>query len=201
MRMHGIDVSRETLERLEVYVDLVRKWNPKINLVSKPSLDDIWQRHIADSVQLNNLAPSGDTWVDLGSGGGFPGIVLAILGLEAATDREFTLIESDHRKSTFLRTAIRELELKAQVLSQRIEEVPPLKADVLSARALADLDTLLGFASRHLHPAGTALFPKGETWEKEEHAAREQWSYSCEVIKSKTNPDAAILKIKDILRV
>lgn len=197
----SLDVSRETIERLEAYVDLVKKWNPKINLVSKASLGDIWHRHILDSAQLFDLAPDSESWVDLGSGGGFPGIVLSILALERNPKGRFTLVESDQRKSAFLRTAIRELDLNAKVLAQRIEDVPPLKAQALSARALADLDILLGFGAKHLASDGTALFPKGESWEKEDRAARERWSYSCEVITSKTNPDAAVLKIKDILRV
>ena len=201
MAPDDLNVSRETLDKLQAFADLVQKWTSKINLISKPSVPEVWDRHILDSAQLYDLAPSSGHWIDLGSGGGFPGIVVCILAQGQGADQTFTLVESDQRKSTFLRTAIRELSLDARVLTQRIEEIAPLQADILSARALADLDALLGFAEMHLKPGGTALFPKGAQWEKEHRDAQIQWSYDCDPIKSKTNPDAAILKIKDIARV
>lgn len=201
MRTAPPDVSRETLADLEHFAALVEKWTARINLISRATVADVWERHILDSTQLYSLVHTSGHWVDLGSGGGFPGIVVAILARGQGADQRFTLVESDTRKSTFLRTAIRELNLDATVLAQRIEEVPPLNADILSARALADLSTLLGFADRHLAPGGTALFPKGAAHEKELDDARTQWSYSCETIKSSTNPEAAVLKIKDIARV
>ena len=201
MTPDDLNVSRETLDKLQAFADLVQKWTSKINLISKPSVPEVWDRHILDSAQLYDLAPSSGHWIDLGSGGGFPGIVVCILAQGQGADQTFTLVESDQRKSTFLRTAIRELSLDARVLTQRIEEIAPLQADILSARALADLDALLGFAEMHLKPGGTALFPKGAQWEKEHRDAQIQWSYDCDPIKSKTNPDAAILQIKDIARV
>ena len=198
--LRKLDVSRETFEKLEAFGELVRKWNPRINLVSKSSLDDLWTRHILDSVQVFNLAEGSGVWVDLGSGGGFPGIVVSILNQE---ERHFdvTLVESDQRKCAFLRTAIRELTLEASVKNERIEEVKSLNADVLSARALADLTKLLGFAELHLKPEGTALFPKGQSWQREGEEARLSWMYGLEPVPSQTNPEAAILKIKDIARV
>ena len=198
--LRKLDVSRETFEKLEAFGELVRKWNPRINLVSKSSLDDLWTRHILDSVQVFNLAEGSGVWVDLGSGGGFPGIVVSILNQE---ERHFdvTLVESDQRKCAFLRTAIRELTLEASVKNERIEEVKSLNADVLSARALADLTKLLGFAELHLKPEGTALFPKGQSWQREGEEARLSWMYGLESVPSQTNPEAAILKIKDIARV
>jgi 16S rRNA (guanine527-N7)-methyltransferase len=201
MTPDDLNVSRETLDKLQAFADLVQKWTSKINLISKPSVPEVWDRHILDSAQLYDLAPSSGHWIDIGSGGGFPGIVVCILAQGQGADQTFTLVESDQRKSTFLRTAIRELSLDARVLTQRIEEIAPMQADILSARALADLDALLGFAEMHLKPGGTALLPKGAQWEKEHRDAQIQWSYDCDPIKSKTNPDAAILKIKDIARV
>ena len=197
----GVDVSRETFEKLEAFAHLVKKWNPKINLISKSSVQDLWDRHICDSAQLFHLAPSFGKWVDLGSGGGFPGIVIAILGQGVSANGDVTLVESDQRKCAFLRTAIREIDLSADVIADRIENIPPLAADVISARALADIKTLLIHTKRHLKPGGTAIFPKGETWRKEHKEAQHIWSYSCEAITSATNPAAAILKIKDISRV
>lgn len=197
----GLNVSRETLERLEAYMRLVEKWTVKINLISKASIPHIWNRHIRDSAQIYNLAPPCKNWLDLGSGGGFPGIVVAIIAAEKSPDTKVTLVESDQRKCAFLRSALRELSLVGSVISERIETLHPQNADVLSARALADLDGLLSFSDRHLSPAGVGIFPKGENWRKEHSAAQERWSYRCEAITSITNPAAAVLKIEDIRRV
>ncbi|OAN67663.1 16S rRNA (guanine(527)-N(7))-methyltransferase RsmG [Sulfitobacter sp. EhC04] len=199
--LDGLNVSRETSDLLLQFSALVERWTVKINLISKASVGDIWKRHVADSAQLFELAPEFDHWVDLGSGGGFPGIVIAIIGKEAQPDAKITLVESDLRKATFLRTAIRELGLNATVIADRNEEMPSLCADVLSARALADLPTLLEYADLHLVRTGTAIFPKGQNWRKEDEAARELWSYTLEPVKSKTSAEAAILLIKDVSRV
>lgn len=199
--LDGLNVSRETSDLLLQFSALVERWTVKINLISKASVGDIWERHVADSAQLFELASEFDHWVDLGSGGGFPGIVIAIIGKEAQPDAKITLVESDLRKATFLRTAIRELGLNATVIADRIEEMPSLSADVLSARALADLPTLLEYADLHLVRTGTAIFPKGQNWRKEDEAARELWSYTLEPVKSKTSAEAAILLIKDVSRV
>ncbi|MFK7745012.1 MAG: 16S rRNA (guanine(527)-N(7))-methyltransferase RsmG [Roseobacter sp.] len=195
------NVSRETLDRLTTYHDLLIKWNPKINLVSKSSISDIWNRHIWDSAQIVPFASEGTSWLDIGSGGGFPGLVVAIYAKELQPDRKVTMVESDQRKTAFLRTVIRELGLNAEVLAKRVEAMDAFAADVLSARALADLDALLGFADRHLSTSGTAFFLKGEKWEKEVQIARESWSFDLRAHKSKTSPTAAILEIKEIQRV
>lgn len=195
------DVSRETFERLELYVALIEKWNPRINLVSKASLLDLWDRHIWDSAQIFDIHSTAELWADFGSGGGMPAIILAIFAKQHQTDVDFHLVESDQRKCAFLRTVIREAELKATVSACRIEELEPLKANVISARALTDLNGLLGFVERHSGPDAVAIFPKGETWEKEIEQAQQFWSFECEEFRSKTNPNAAILKIKDIARV
>lgn len=196
----ALNVSRETFDKLAAFAELVRKWNPKINLVSKNSLDDLWQRHILDSVQVFELAEGEGHWVDLGSGGGFPGIVVAILNQEEQ-NFQVTMVESDQRKCAFLRTAIRELGLTALVKTERIEQLDGLGADILSARALADLTQLLDFTELHLNSDGTALFPKGQNWRSEDSDAKQVWAYALEAVESKTNPTASILKIKDITRV
>lgn len=194
-----IDVSRETMERFEHFSALITKWNPKINLIA--SVDDLWSRHIEDSVQIYELSSNTETWADIGSGGGFPGIICAIMAKDNNPDQQFTFIESDSRKCTFLRTAIRELELNAKVITDRIEKTDPVSALTLSARALAPLSLLLEYAERHLHPDGVALFMKGENWQIEHKDAQDQWRYDLDVVKSKTNPAAAVLRIKDINRV
>lgn len=195
------NVSRETMADLRAFEVLVRKWTKKINLVSHRDSAQIWERHIVDSVQVYRLAPPDGDWLDIGSGGGFPGIAAAILGKHECSNRKFTLVDSDQRKCAFLRTAVRELSLNAQVYAERIETMRPLLAQVLSARALDDLTGLLEYAELHMSKNGTALFPKGANWEKEHVDAQNQWSYNLEVINSRTNPDATILKIKELTRV
>ncbi|SNS10423.1 16S rRNA (guanine(527)-N(7))-methyltransferase RsmG [Antarctobacter heliothermus] len=200
--MLGYAVSRETSERLTLYLALLEKWNPRINLVARSTIKDAVQRHFIDSAQLSALdkAQSGP-WVDLGSGGGFPGLVVAILKTELAPDRRVTLIESDTRKATFLRTVIRQTDLTTRVLSERIEKASPQNAVTVSARALAPLTKLLDFAARHLSPQGSALLMKGENWGKEVEDARAQWQFSCTPHTSKTNPNAVVLEIGDLVHV
>lgn len=194
------DVSRETLDRLTRYHDLLLKWNRRINLVSRSTETEIWERHIWDSAQVYDLAPASGHWMDIGSGGGFPGLVIAIIAMERNPERCVTLVESDQRKSAFLRTVIRELPLNAVVKVSRVEALLPAQTDVLSARALADLDSLLHFAERHLIKGGRALFMKGENWENEVEIARKRWSFTLDAHKSKTSPKAAILEIKELQR-
>ncbi len=197
-----LNVSRETLERLKTYEALLRKWTPRINLVARSTLPDLWRRHFVDSVQIADLAPQEvNHWADLGSGAGFPGLVIAIMALETGTPNRVTLVESDARKCAFLRTVIRETGARATVINDRIENIPPLGADVLSARALADLTTLLGFVEQHMKPDGTAIFPKGETWQKEVEAAQTAWTFAAQLAKSKTETGPVILTITGVARV
>jgi 16S rRNA (guanine527-N7)-methyltransferase len=199
-QLAGRSVSRETYDRLRAFESLVQRWTPAINLVSKASLLALWDRHIVDSAPLFWLAPDATHWVDLGSGGGFPGIVVAILGQEHAPAMRITLVESDLRKATFLRQAARSLDLRVVVLSKRIDDIPPLDADVLSARALAALPELLGFADRHLRKDGVAVFPKGARHAEEVAAARKAWTFDLNVQQSLSEPEAAILMIRNIHR-
>jgi len=196
------DVSRETLERLHVFAALAQKWTRRINLVSRNDAAHLWQRHIIDSAQIWPLRPEGiGHWVDLGAGGGFPGMVLAIIGSGDADPPRFTLIESDMRKAAFLVTAARETGCPVTVIAERIENAPPQRADVVSARALAPLDTLLGWAERHVTTEGTCIFPKGRSWRTELSEAAENWRLDHEIIPSITNRDSVVLKIKGFSRV
>ena len=198
----GVDVSRETLERLGAFEDLVRKWTKKINLIARNDAEHIWDRHIVDSAQVWESAPvEWNHWVDIGSGGGFPAIILAAIAVEKKPDARFTLIESDQRKATFLRTAIRELNLNAIVLDDRIELAPPQNADVISARALASLTILLGFAERHLAPNGIAVFQKGKIADDEIIEAKHTWAFDYNKAPSITNSDACVISIKGFSRV
>ena len=197
----GLDVSRETWGRLDRYESLLRKWTPAINLVSRSTLDEIWTRHFVDSAQLLLCAP--DTarhWTDLGAGGGFPGLVIAILAQELRPDLSVTLVESDLRKCTFLREVARQTETPVTVLAERAERLPPLHADIVSARALAPLRALVRLAERHLAPGGTALFLKGLNHEAELSDALETFRFTFQKRASQTDPQAVILSIGDLAR-
>lgn len=197
----GIDVSRETLADLQAFAALVLKWTPKINLISASSHAMIWDRHVVDSVQVYRHAPDDfHLWLDIGSGGGFPGIVAAILGKARHPDAQFVLIESDQRKVAFLRTAIRELGLTARVLADRIEEVPPAGADVVSVRALGSVSFLLPLIMQHIHPAGLAIMHKGRQASTEIAEARQNWLFELEEQPSLTDPEARLLLIQRICR-
>lgn len=197
----NLGVSRETTDRLKTLERLLIKWNPAINLVSRATLPQAWDRHILDSAQIFHLAPPSKTWADLGSGGGFPGLVIACLARELRPELTVTLVESDQRKATFLRQASRELSLDTTVISARIEVVDPLLVSVLSARALAPLGDLLAFTHRHMHPEGTALFPKGTTWRDEVARAREGWHFDYTAHPSATDPNGVILAVKAVRHV
>lgn len=194
-----LDVSRETSEKLSAFCALVARWTPAINLVAKSTAADMWNRHLLDSAQIFSLLPPDAThWADLGSGGGFPGLVVAILAEQTAPALSVTLVESDRRKSVFLTEAARTLALRVKVVTQRIEDVPPLMADVLSARALAPLPVLCGYAARHLAQGGKAIFQKGAAHAEEIAEARKSWSFDLQVHPSKTDAFAVVLEMKAI---
>jgi 16S rRNA (guanine527-N7)-methyltransferase len=189
-------VSRETRERLNTYAELLRKWQRSINLFGPRTLDDLWNRHFTDSAQLLPLIPpSARVLVDFGSGAGFPGLVLAILGVS-----QVHLIESDQRKATFLREVARATGTPVTVHAKRIEQVASFPADVVSARALAPLGDLLGFAAPFLHPDSLCLFPKGQMAEDELTAASRTWNINVDRIQSVTDPSATILRLSQVSR-
>lgn len=196
-----MNVSRETSEKLKHYEATLRKWNPKINLVAKSTMDDLKTRHFEDSAQVFGRIPvKTRKLVDLGSGGGFPGLVIAIMAGEHGYPEQTTLIESDQRKSAFLRTVLRETGTQATVTTERIEKAPPQDADVITARALTDLTGLLGHCERHLRPGGRAIFLKGRNWREEVEQAKIQWNFDLDTIQSLTEPDAVLLEIEGIER-
>lgn len=190
-------VSRETLDRLAAYEATLRKWQPKINLVGPSTLPDAWRRHFLDAAQLFPLLPDGvRVLVDLGSGAGFPGLVLAIMGVP-----EVHLVESDTRKSAFLREAARAAGASVTVHNKRIEAVSPIAADVVTARALAPLNDLLGWAYPFLQDRGVALFPKGQNVADELTDTTKYWKMQTERFDSRTDPTGTILRVSGIARV
>jgi len=193
-----LGVSRETLDRLDIYARLLTKWNRAVNLVGPDSLPDLWRRHVLDSAQLLPQLPQAPAGrvrrvADLGSGAGFPGLVLAILGAG-----EIHLVESDGRKAQFLREVSRETAAGAQVHQARIEDLSPLCADCVTARALAPLDRLLDYAARHLAPGGVALFLKGRGAAEELTQAAARWSMAVTRHPSRSDPGGTILRIGEL---
>ncbi len=196
-----LDVSRETLGKLESYVALVEKWQPRINLVSPASLADIWTRHIWDSAQLalhisdgSHIQDGSKRLVDVGSGAGFPGLVLAIL-----TDAECHLVESDQKKAVFLSTVIRECGLMAEVHNHRVETLPCLEASMITARALAPLDRLVPLLAPQLRPGTRCLFLKGAQAKAELDAlAKVQdmtMNFTWRLHPSLTNPEGSVIDL------
>ncbi|MBP7240603.1 MAG: 16S rRNA (guanine(527)-N(7))-methyltransferase RsmG [Amaricoccus sp.] len=196
------NVSRETADRLAVLHDLVLKWNPRVNLIGRADAANIWQRHIADSAQLWRLVP-GEAWhwADMGSGAGFPGLVIAAIAADVRPGLRVTLVESDGRKAVFLSQAARNMGLSVDVRDVRIEALEPLEADVLSARALAPLETLLGHVEKHRRASGIGLFPKGRGVHKEIEAAGARWRFDHRLHSSATDPEAAIVEVGALSRV
>lgn len=195
------DLSDVTRGRLRVYLDLLNRWNPSINLVSPGSLSDALSRHMADSAQLVDFCvPGRHLWADLGSGGGFPGLVVAILAKEQFPETRFVLVEADARKAAFLSTVSRETNVPVEVRNARIEDMKPMGADILSARALAPLTRLLGLAFRHLGAEGKCLFLKGSRYEAEIEEAKKEWSFNLTVHPSRIAAGSALLEIKDLKR-
>jgi len=193
-----VGVSRETLERLETYAQLLGKWQRAINLVGPATLPDLWRRHFLDSAQLSSFLPilAGRTRriADLGSGAGFPGLVLAILGCG-----EVHLVESDRRKAQFLREVSRETGARTRLHEARIEELSPLSADLVTARALAPLERLLDYVGRHLAPGGLALLPKGREAAAELTRAQRRWSMTVEQRPSLSDAEGSVLVIGDLV--
>lgn len=194
-----LNVSRETFEKLELLERELRRWQAIKNLVGPGTLSQIWERHIVDSLQLLDLAPGAKTWLDLGSGAGFPGLVLAIAGAEKGL--KVHLVESNSRKCAFLRHIVRLTGSAAIVHEARLETVIPDfigKTDVVSARALAALTQLLDWTMPVLKAGTIGLFPKGRDAEIELTEARKKWTFEVEILPSLTDSDARILRITSI---
>ena len=192
-----LDVSRETLDRLRAYVDLLTNWNRRINLVGAASLTDVWRRHILDSGQLvRHIGSDVRVLVDLGSGAGLPGLILGILGVP-----EVHLIEADQRKAAFLREAARATGACATVHAARIESVAPFPADVVTARALAPVPQLLERSVPFLTGGTICLFLKGRDLQDELTAVPEKWIMQTQVLVSIADPTGNILRVEGLRAV
>ena len=186
-------VSRETLDRLQIYADLLARWNRAINLVGPATLSDLWRRHMLDSAQLIPLLPTRDllTLADLGSGAGFPGLVLALCDVG-----EVHLIESDQKKTTFLREVLRETSTAATIHCERIESISDLQVDVVTARALAPLADLVAYAAPLMKPDGLCLFLKGQGIADELTQLPKALQDKCDRIPSRSDLSGCVLRLE-----
>lgn len=189
-------VSRETLARLEAYVELLSAWNRRINLVGPRTMGDVWRRHILDSAQLLPLVPpKARVLLDVGSGAGLPGLVLAIV-----SGQETHLVEADQRKCVFLREAARVTETKLHVHAQRLEECPRFRADLLTARAFAPLPDLLDQVEDFIDTHSILLFLKGKTAGEELTQARKGWKMRASLQQSVSDPSGTVLRMEQVIR-
>jgi 16S rRNA (guanine527-N7)-methyltransferase len=195
----GFDVSRETIERLSILAAELRRWQSVKNLVGPKTLNEVWSRHIADSLQLLPLVVDAKIWLDLGSGAGFPGLVVAIAGAERGL--EVHLVESNDRKCAFLRHVARATGVATEIHAERLEKVLPGfvgRADVVSARALAPLTQLVAWTSPLLKTGTLGLFPKGRDLSVELTEARKSWSFAADILPSRTDSAAGIVRITSL---
>lgn len=193
----NVDVSRETLERLHLYHDLLLKWQRRINLISPKTIDESWQRHFLDSAQLFRLLSYTNKPIfDLGSGAGFPGLILSLMGAS-----QINLLESDQRKCVFLSEVIRQTDSSAKIHNLRIESYPVKAiASAVTSRACASLDSLLGYAAPLLTADGECLFLKGRGAEEEIEEAQKNWEFHVEQRPSLADEEGCILRIKELRR-
>ena len=192
-------VSRETFERLVAFEQVFLKWNRSINLAAPSTLDDVWRRHVLDSAQLARIEPEARRWVDLGSGGGFPGLVLGFLLAERA-GASIDLVESNRKKASFLQAVIGQFGLPARVVARRIDDSYPLvlEPEIVTARALAALPALLDLAAPWLTKGARALFHKGRDYRAEVEESTHRWAFDLVEHPSMTDPHGVILEITDL---
>ena len=192
-------VSRETFERLVAFEQLFLKWNRSINLAAPSTLDDVWGRHILDSAQLARIAPQAKRWADLGSGGGFPGLVLAFLLVERE-GASIDLVESNRKKASFLQAVIGQFGLPARVVARRIDDSYALVSapEIVTARALAALPALLDLSAPWLTKGSRALFHKGRDYRAEVEESTHRWAFDLVEHPSMTDAHGVILEVTDL---
>jgi 16S rRNA (guanine527-N7)-methyltransferase len=194
-------VSRETFDRLIAFEAIFRRWAARINLVAPSTLPDLWARHILDSAQLARISPTAVAWVDIGSGGGFPGAVMALL-LKERQGASIDLVESNRKKAAFLQTSLAQFDAPARVHARRIEEAYDLvrKPEIVTARALAPLTKLLALAEPWLKEGASGLFHKGREYPNEIRESADAWKYDLVEHKSLVDPDSVILEVSNLVR-
>ena len=192
-----LNVSRETLDLFSLYAETLAKWQAKINLISGKTINDLWERHFLDSAQLYSLLPSGTKSIlDIGSGAGFPGMVLALMGV-----KNVTLVESDLKKCLFLSEVLRQTGKHANIINCRIEEFDGGYFDIITARALAPMDKLLSYINPHFGPTTRGVFLKGERLDRELTKAKKQWKLKYKTFPSITDDGGSIIIVEKISSV
>ena len=196
------NVSRETYLDCVRYVELLKEWQTKFNLVSKNSLEFVWQRHIEDSAQLFNYIPKNSNLLyDFGSGAGFPAMVLAIIAKEKMPDLKFKLVESITKKTLYLNAVKNELQLEnVEILNDRVENLPKQTADVITARAMTCLNNLLGYSFPFCNKETKLIFPKGRSYNDELDEAKKCWNFHLNIQKNEVCEDGVVLIIENLRR-
>ncbi|TGQ35017.1 MULTISPECIES: 16S rRNA (guanine(527)-N(7))-methyltransferase RsmG [unclassified Mesorhizobium] len=192
-------VSRETFDRLVEFERVFQKWNRRINLAAQSTLDDVWRRHILDSAQLARIKPDARRWVDLGSGGGFPGLILAFL-LAERDGASIDLVESNRKKASFLQAVVGQFGLPARIIARRIDDSYPLVSapQIVTARALASLPALLELSAPWLTNGARGLFHKGRDYRAEVEESAHRWTFDLVEHSSMTDPHGVILELSDL---
>ena len=197
--MEKYNVSRETFLKLKTYEACLHEWQNKFNLVSNASLENAWQRHFEDSVQLFKFIPtSARTILDFGSGAGFPALVLAIMAQEKLPQLKVKLIESLKKKTLYLNTVKELCQLNVDVVNDRIENLPAQKVDVITSRAMCNLNDLLKYSLRFTTKQTLMIFPKGRSYQEELDEARRNWKFDCRIEKNEVSDDGVILLINHL---
>ena len=192
-------VSRETMDKLKAYEQLLCEWQNKFNLVSKASLQDAWNRHFLDSIQLFEYIPSNSKIMfDFGSGAGFPGMVLAIIAAEKMPQLKINLVESIKKKTLYLNAVKEMFDVNVNIINDRIENISRTCADVITSRAMCNLNDLLKYSNRLSNKKTTLIFPKGKSYKDELSLAQKFWNFDCKVVENKINKDGVILVINNL---
>ena len=197
------DVSRETIQKLKDFVTILRDWNEKMNLVSKKSMEDVWGRHVLDSLQLMEYLPAAvKSLVDIGSGAGFPGVVLAIAMQEKFPAAQITLVESITKKTVYLKDVCQKLGLNnVTVENNRVENIVFKNIDVITARAVAALEVLCGYAYKIGSKQTEMLFLKGQSHAQEDAAARQKWRYDADIRPNRYADGGVIMKLRNLRKL
>ncbi len=197
------NVSRETISKLKMYEASLKEWQQKFNLVSHASLEDAWNRHFEDSMQLFDLIPeNAKVMFDFGSGAGFPGMVLAVMASEKTPYLKVSLVESIKKKTLYLNEVKHILDLNnVTIINDRIENVKTQIADVITSRAMTSLDSLIGYSIRFCNKKTNCIFPKGKSHLEEIELARKNWSFDLEILKSTQSEEGVILVLTNISKI
>ncbi len=201
--LHKYNVSRETIQKLKDFVSILHDWNMKMNLVSKNSMEDVWSRHVLDSLQLIEYLPhNAKILVDIGSGAGFPGVVLAVAMQKKFPAAQIVLVESITKKTVYLNDVCQKLKLtNVKIENARVENIVFKNVDVITARAVAAMDVLCGYAYKIGGKETEMLFLKGRSYAQEDAMAKQKWRYETEVFPNKYAEGGVIMKLRNLRKL